>query len=43
MDAIADPKDQDDIVHAARMFYRLYGDVFRGLPMPVMQPAGAVA
>jgi hypothetical protein len=43
MDAIADPQDQDDIVHAARMFYRLYGDVFRELPMPVMQPAGALA
>jgi pyrroloquinoline quinone (PQQ) biosynthesis protein C len=26
--------DQAAIVHAAQMFYRLYGDVFRGLPMP---------
>lgn len=36
MDAITGPQDQDDIVHGARMFYRLYGDVFRGLPMPVL-------
>jgi len=34
MDQIDDPQDQDDIVHAARAFYRLYGDVFRGLPLP---------
>jgi pyrroloquinoline quinone (PQQ) biosynthesis protein C len=39
MDLITDPKDQADIVHAARAFYRLYGDVFRGLPLP--QPAAA--
>ncbi|WP_332815688.1 TenA family transcriptional regulator [Ramlibacter sp.] len=36
-----DPQDQADIVHAAQVFYRLYGDVFRSLPMPV--PAGATA
>jgi hypothetical protein len=34
MDAVDDPQDQEDIVHAARAFYRLYGDVFRGLPLP---------
>lgn len=34
MDRIEDPGDQADIVHAARAFYRLYGDVFRGLPLP---------
>jgi pyrroloquinoline quinone (PQQ) biosynthesis protein C len=34
MDAITDPRDQADIVHAARAFYRLYGDVFRSLPLP---------
>jgi pyrroloquinoline quinone (PQQ) biosynthesis protein C len=34
MDAIEDAQDQHDIVHAARRFYRLYGDVFRDLPMP---------
>lgn len=41
MDELADPRDQADIVHAARVFYRLYGDVFRGLPLP--QPAGVAA
>lgn len=34
MDAIDDPADQAAIVHAANMFYRLYGDVFRSLPRP---------
>jgi len=34
MDQIDDPADQAAIVHAARAFFRLYGDVFRGLPLP---------
>ncbi|HEY6134942.1 MAG TPA: iron-containing redox enzyme family protein [Rubrivivax sp.] len=34
MDQIDDPQDQADIVHAARAFFRLYGDVFRSLPLP---------
>lgn len=34
MDRIESPQDQADIVHAARAFYRLYGDVFRSLPLP---------
>lgn len=38
MDRIEDPRDQEAIVHAARVFYRLYGDVFRGLPLPVAAP-----
>jgi heme oxygenase len=38
MDQIDDPQDQADIVHAARAFFRLYGDVFRGLPLPRVQP-----
>jgi pyrroloquinoline quinone (PQQ) biosynthesis protein C len=37
MDHIDDPQDRADIVHAARAFYRLYGDVFRGLPLPLPQ------
>jgi long-subunit acyl-CoA synthetase (AMP-forming)/heme oxygenase len=41
MDAIEAPLDQAAIVHAARAFFRLYGDVFRGLPLP--QPAAAPA
>lgn len=32
MNNIEDPVDQSDIVHAARAFYKLYGDVFRALP-----------
>jgi pyrroloquinoline quinone (PQQ) biosynthesis protein C len=35
MDRIDDPEDRVAIVHAARMFYRLYGDVYRSL-----RPAG---
>ena len=31
---IDDTRDQADIVHAARAFFRLYGDVFRSLPLP---------
>jgi heme oxygenase len=34
MDQIDDAQDQADIVHAARVFFRLYGDVFRSLPLP---------
>lgn len=34
MDAVTDPLDQEAIIHAARAFYRLYGDVFRSLPLP---------
>ncbi len=46
MDQIEDLQDQRDIVHGARAFFRLYGDVFRGLPLPqspVAQPALASA
>jgi heme oxygenase len=34
MDRIDDPQDQADIVHAARAFFQLYGEVFRSLPLP---------
>lgn len=34
MDRITDPQDQQAIVQAARAFFRLYGDVFRSLPLP---------
>lgn len=34
MDQITAPADQQAIIHAAQVFYRLYGDVFRSLPMP---------
>lgn len=34
MGRIDQPGDQAAIVHAARIFFRLYGDVFRSLPLP---------
>jgi pyrroloquinoline quinone (PQQ) biosynthesis protein C len=37
MDHIDDPRDQADIIHATRVFFRLYGDVFRELPLPQKQ------
>jgi heme oxygenase len=41
MDQIDDPRDQADIVHAARAFFRLYGEVFRSLPLPQAEPVPA--
>ncbi len=38
MDRIDAPHDQAAIVHAARVFFRLYGDVFRSLPLPQGAP-----
>ena len=32
MDRLEDPDDQAAVTHAANMVYRLYGDIFRGLP-----------
>ena len=34
MNWLEDAQDQADIIRAARAFYRLYGDVFRSLPLP---------
>lgn len=34
MNRVDDPADQRAIIHASRMFYRLYGDVFGSLPLP---------
>jgi hypothetical protein len=34
MDGLDDAGDQAAVIHAAKMFYRLYGNVFRDLPMP---------
>jgi pyrroloquinoline quinone (PQQ) biosynthesis protein C len=31
MGEVTDSQDQDDIVHAAKMFFRLYGDIFRSI------------
>ena len=33
MDRLDDPADRDAVVHAARVFYRLYGDIFRELAL----------
>jgi pyrroloquinoline quinone (PQQ) biosynthesis protein C len=43
MDQIEDPQDQADIIHAARAFYQLYGDVFRSLPLPQRASTEAAA
>lgn len=32
MDRVTDPEDQGWILHCARRFFGLYGDIFRGLP-----------
>jgi pyrroloquinoline quinone (PQQ) biosynthesis protein C len=37
MDKVSDARDQADIVHAARRFYRLYADIFRSLPQPAAE------
>jgi acyl-CoA synthetase (AMP-forming)/AMP-acid ligase II/pyrroloquinoline quinone (PQQ) biosynthesis protein C len=43
VNAIDDPQDQAAIVHGARMFFRLYGDVFRGLPLGAGSTVAAAA
>lgn len=37
MDRIVDPEDQEAIVHSAKMFYELYGNIFRSIPDPRSQ------
>jgi len=37
MNLLDDPADQQAVIHAAKMFYRLYGDVFRSLPLPAVR------
>jgi hypothetical protein len=34
VNGLDDARDQEAVLHATRMFYRLYGEVFRGLPLP---------
>lgn len=43
MERVEEPADQDAIVHAAKAFYRLYGDVFRSLPLPQASAASMAA
>lgn len=38
MNQIVEPHDQRAIIHAAQVFYRLYADVFRSLPLPEAHP-----
>lgn len=38
---IADKADQERVIHCARRFYRLYGDVFRDLPLSLNAAADA--
>jgi hypothetical protein len=40
VDRLDQPADREAIVHATRVFYRLYGDVFRGLPLPSASGTG---
>ena len=39
IDRLDDAVDRAAVLHAARMFYRLYGDVFRALPRAVVVPS----
>lgn len=43
MDRLDDPADQAAVIHAARVFYRLYGDVFASLREVAPVPAQAEA
>ncbi len=43
MNLLDDPDDQRAVIHAAKMFYRLYGDVFRSLPLPLARHAAEEA
>lgn len=43
MNRIEDPRDQADIVHAAQAFFRLYGEVFRSLPLPEVRRTAVAA
>jgi hypothetical protein len=33
VDGLDEPADRDAVLHAANAFFRLYGDVFRSLPL----------
>ena len=39
MNKIESSEDQEAIIHASKMFYRLYADIFRSLPSTEMQHA----
>ena len=41
MNTVEDARDRDDIVHAARRFFRLYGDIFRSIDTAAAPPRAA--
>ena len=41
VDRLDDPADQDAVIHCAPRFYRLYGNVFRDLPLTLNDAADA--
>ena len=43
MNLLDDPADQRAVIHAAKMFYRLYGDILRSLPVPTSHRAAEEA
>lgn len=43
IDRITDPDDQDCLIHSAKMFYRLYGDIFRDLGQRFLPATGGTA
>ena len=43
MDRLEDPDDQRAVVHAAKRFYKLYGDIFRSLRDDVALPLAEAA
>ena len=43
MNLLDDPADQRAVIHAAKMFYRLYGDILRSLPVPASHRAAEEA
>lgn len=40
MNRLDDPADQAAVIHTARVVYRLYGDMFRSLPLSAGEEAG---
>jgi pyrroloquinoline quinone (PQQ) biosynthesis protein C len=41
LDELDDAHDREAVTHAARMFFKLYGDIFRSLPLPAMEQEAA--
>jgi pyrroloquinoline quinone (PQQ) biosynthesis protein C len=41
LNRLEEPADRDAVTRAARVFYRLYADIFRSLPMPAAREVAA--